>query len=120
MIADLNSLKVTLRESRRQIAETNRQLQQAHASWGIGVNGLGLGVLYVVARVALEGRGLDQRLMLEAAAIAVVVGILLEFANYMFLAKRSTIARLSKQLKREVDEQRDVERKLKESARQGR
>jgi DNA-directed RNA polymerase subunit RPC12/RpoP len=117
VIADLIALRETLRASKSFISETKRDLQAARASWGIGVNGFGIGVLYIVARLALEGRELNRGLVLEAMTLAIVVGVLLELANYLFLAKRRTISSLTEQLKRAVADQREIERKVRESSR---
>jgi len=117
VIADVLVLQDRLRETKTLIAETSRDLQRAKASWGIGVNGLGLGVLYVVARVALDERTLDRALVLEAVVLAVVVGILLEAANYLFLAKRRAITDLTKQLQGAIADQKELQRKIRESSR---
>lgn len=117
VMADPMALQETLRQLRMDIARANRELQAARASWGIGVNGLGIGVLYVVAKVALEQRPLNQGLLLEALAVSVGVGVLLEVANYLFLAKRQAISSLTEQLRLATAEQRDLERKIRESSR---
>ncbi len=117
VIADVAVLRETLRQTKLLITETNRDLQKARASWGIGVNGIGIGVLYVVARVALEERALNRGLILEAVTLSVIVGVLLELSNHLFLAKRQTISRLTEQLRLAVAEQRELERKIRESSR---
>ncbi len=116
VIADLQALQDSLRQIRIDIKDTNRELQVARASWGIGVNGLGIGVLYVVAKVALEERQLSRALVSEALGVAVLVGVLLELANYLFLAKRQAISRLTDQLKRAETERRELERKIRASS----
>jgi len=117
VIADVLALQDRLRETKTLIAEASRDLQRAKASWGIGVNGLGLGVLYVVARVALDERTLDRKLALEAVVLALVVGGLLEAANYLFLAKRRAITDLTKQLQGAIADQKELQRKIRESSR---
>lgn len=117
VIADPLALRETLRQIKLDIAQANRELQQARASWGIGVNGLGIGVLYVVAKVALEERRLDQGLIVEAVVLSLVVGILLEVVNTLFLAKRQAISRLTEQLRLATIEQKELERKIRESSR---
>ena len=117
VIADVLALQDRLRETKTLIAEASRDLQRAKASWGIGVNGLGLGVLYVVARVALDERTLDRKLVLEAVVLALVVGGLLEAANYLFLAKRRAITDLTKQLQGAIADQKELQRKIRESSR---
>ena len=117
VIADPLALRETLRQLKLDIARANRELQEARASWGIGVNGFGIGVLYVVARVALDERPLDRGLIVEAVVLSLIVGVLLELANTMFLAKRQTISRLTEQIGRAVAEQKELERKIRESSR---
>ncbi len=117
VIADPLALRETLRQVKLDIAQANRELQKARASWGIGVNGFGIGVLYVVAKVALDERQLNRGLIVEAVVVSVIVGILLELANTLFLAKRQTISRLTEQIGRAVAEQKEIERKIRESSR---
>ena len=46
-----------------------------------------------------------------------IVGVLLEASNYLFLAKRQALSRLTDQLQRAVADQREIERKIRESSR---
>ena len=117
VMADPLALRETLRLIKLDIAEANRELQTARASWGIGVNGFGIGVLYVIAKVALEERHLNQGLILEAVVLSVLVGVVLELVNTLFLAKRQAISRLTKQLQLAAAEQKELERKIRESSR---
>lgn len=117
VIADPLALRETLRQLKLDIAQANRELQQARASWGIGINGLGIGVLYVVAKVGLEERHLNQGLIVEALVLSLIVGILLELVNTLFLAKRQAISRLTEQLRLAAIEQKELERKIRESSR---
>lgn len=117
VIADVLALQDRLRETKTLIAETSRDLQRARASWGIGVNGFGLGVLYVVARVALDERELNRGLVMEAVLLSLVTGVMLELANHLFLAKRRAISELSKQLAGAIADQREIQRKIRESSR---
>jgi len=117
VVADPLALQESLRQIRVDIKTASRELQAARASWGIGVNGFGLGVLYLVARVALEERHFNRELVIEAVGLSVLVGVLLELANFLFLAKRQTISRLTAQLRQANLDQRETERKIRESAR---
>jgi len=117
VIADPLALRETLRQVKLDIAQANRELQTARASWGIGVNGLGIGVLYVIDKVALEERHLNQGLIVEAVVLSAIVGGLLEVANTLFLAKRQTVARLTEQLRVATVDQKELERKIRESSR---
>ena len=115
VIADVEPFRHDLRAAQQHIASLEKDLARARASFGIGANGLGLGVLYVVARVALEEQPLSRELILTAAAIAVVTGILLELANFLFLAKRREMARLSAEIAELGKETQDLQRKIRES-----
>jgi hypothetical protein len=95
VFADLGPLRDQLRESQQQIKNLEAELARARASFGIGSLGIGLGVIYVLARVALENEALTQELIRNGVLIAIGVGVLLELANYFFLAKRSAMTRLS-------------------------
>ena len=117
VIADPLALRETLRQIKLDITQTNRELQTARASWGIGVNGLGIGVLYVIDKVALDERPLNQGLIIEAVVLSVIVGVLLELVNTLFLAKRQAISRLTEQLRLATAEQKELERKIRESSR---
>ncbi len=117
VIADPLALRETLRQVKLDITQASRELQEARASWGIGVNGFGLGVLYVVARVALEERRLDRGLVIEAIVLSVLVGVVLELVNYLFLAKRQAISRLTEQIRLAEAERKELERKVRESSR---
>lgn len=117
VVADPLALQETLRQVKQDISQASRELQVARASWGIGVNGFAIGVLYVVARVALEERPLNAALIVKAVVLSVLVGLLLEVVNYLFLAKRQTMARLTEQLRLAKAEQRELERKIRESSR---
>ena len=117
VIADPLALRETLREVKQSIDQAERELQTARASWGIGVNGLGIGVFYVVTRMALEDWHLNRALITKGVVIALVVGILLELANTLFLAKRQAISRLTAQLQLANAEKKELERKIRESSR---
>ena len=116
VIADPLALRETLRDVKQAIEQAERELQTARASWGIGVNGFGIGVLYVVTRMALEDWHLNQALIGRGIAISLVVGILLELANYLFLAKRKAISRLTEQIRLATAERKELERRIRGSS----
>jgi len=116
-IADVEPLRQEIRFTRQRIASLETDLARARASFGIGANGLGLGVLYIVAKVALEEAPLSRDLFVTAAVIAVVTGLLLELANFLFLAKRREMSRISADITELQKEVRERERKIRESVR---
>ncbi len=120
VVADVTPLKEQLEQNRRLVSDTEREYASARASLGIGANGLGLGLLYVVAQVGWEEKTIDTPLLMTAAAIAVVTGVLLEGANYMFLAKRHTLGRLSQQLDEARAENRRLEQIVRDAIRASR
>src|SRR5678815_5209907 len=70
IIADPLALRESLREMKQDIVRLNRELQTARASWGIGVNGFGIGLLYVIARMFLEHRQLSRDLIGRAIGLS--------------------------------------------------
>jgi hypothetical protein len=115
VIADLTPFRDDVRAKQKQISELERDLAKARASFGIGANGFGLGVMYVVARVGLEEKPLTSDLIWTGVAIALVTGIALEVANLLFLAKRREMTRLSEEITQAQAELRETQRKIKES-----
>jgi hypothetical protein len=120
VVADVAPLKEQLEQNRRLVSDIEREYASARASLGIGANGLGLGLLYVVAQVGLEERTIDTQLLVTAAVIAIVAGVGLEAANFLFLAKRSAMARLSEQLSEAKAENRRLEQIVRDAIRASR
>lgn len=116
-IADVAPLREEARALQTRLAGLESDLARARASFGIGANGLGLGVLYVVVQVALEEQDLSQALLLKAAAIAALSGIGLELANFFFLAKRRELGRLGADVGQAQKDLRQVQTKIRESLR---
>lgn len=111
--ADVDPLRDALQLGQRRERELERELARARASIGIGVNGLGLGLLYVVAKVGLEEQLLTRELVLTGVGIAVAAGIALELANFLFLAKRRQLSRISEELERVASENERLQRQIK-------
>lgn len=115
VIADVSPLRDEVRFAQQRVAGLESELARARASFGIGANGLGLGVLYIVAQVALEEQELTTGLIGTAVAIALVSGAALELANYLFLAKRREMARLSADIQTLQGDIRLIQAKIRES-----
>jgi hypothetical protein len=111
--ADPEPLRDALRDVEGRLDAVEADLRTARASLGIGVNGLGLGLLYVVARVALEEQNLSTDLLVSAGLIALASGVALELTNLFFLAKRRRMTELGA----EADELRAGVRLLKRQLR---
>jgi DNA-directed RNA polymerase subunit RPC12/RpoP len=115
--ADLDPLRHALQAGQRREREIERELSRARASMGIGINGLGIGLLYVVAKVALAEQPLTKDLIVTALVIAAATGIALELANFLFLAKRRELGRISQELERVTAENRRLRSQLREAQR---
>lgn len=117
LIADLAPLREELKALNKRIFDVDRELARARASWGIGINGLGVGVVYVLVKVALEEQAIDRTMIAVAVAISVVVGLVLEGANYLFLAKHRQMSDLSEEIASLRAEAKALQQKIKESSR---
>ncbi|HEY3121743.1 MAG TPA: hypothetical protein VGL15_14045 [Vicinamibacteria bacterium] len=117
VIADVGPLRDAVQANRALVNRLEADLASARHSFGIGVNGLGLGVLYVLAQVGLEDKPLSQTLALQAVGVALVTGMLLELTNHFLLAKRTKIARLTADLNDARTEGRQLQQKLREASR---
>jgi hypothetical protein len=116
IIADVGPLRDEMRFAQQRIGTLEHELARAHASFGIGANGLGLGLLYVIAQIGLEDQVISRELIMEAAGVALVTGILLELANYLFLAKRREMSRISGDIAELQKSVKELQRKIRESA----
>ena len=88
VISDVGPLREELRAHQQRIARLENELGAARGSFGIGVNGFGLGIIYLLVQVAWEQQDLTQPLVINAVLIGLGTGILLELANFLFLSKR--------------------------------
>ena len=98
VISDVAPLRDALAHNQQLVGRLEADLADARASFGIGANGIGIGVIFVVYQVGMKGAPLSTNLLLNALGIAVVSGLVLEAANWSFLAKRNAMTRLSKEL----------------------
>lgn len=115
--ADVDPLRHALQAGQRRERELERELGRARASMGIGINGLGIGLLYVIAKVALEEQPLTRELIVTALVIAAAAGVALELANFLFLAKRRELGRLSRELERVASDNRRLQSRLRDAQR---
>lgn len=115
VIADLGPLRDALREHRQRVAAVEAELQDARGSLGVGANGLGIGLLYVVYQVGQNDQDISRPLLVTALGVAVLSGLVLEVANYLFLAKRQKMNALATELAEVRQIVRNTERKIKDS-----
>jgi hypothetical protein len=116
VIADVAPLREELRDLQARITKIENELRTARGSLGIGVNGLGFGVIYVLYQIGLNEAILNQSLIVAAAGIAAASGIALELANFLFLSKRKLIDQLSGELETMREETKELQRKIREGS----
>jgi hypothetical protein len=99
------------------IERLEAELSHARGSFGIGANGLGIGLIYALWQIALKDRGIDSGLVWETVGVIIGAGLALELANFLFLAKRKKISRLNQEIADAEAEGRELERKYREASR---
>ena len=117
VLADVGPLKDALRTNRQLVQRLEADLASARGSFGMGVNGLGIGLIYVLWQVGQKDRLFETPLLWEAAGIALATGVVLELANYLFLAKRQAMSRLSDEIEEANTAAQTLEQKIRESSR---
>ena len=98
VIADVGPLRDVLAQNERLVERLEAELAHARASFGIGANGIGIGVAYALYQMGINQAPISKGLFLTSIAVAIFTGLLLELANWSFLAKRSAIMRLTGEL----------------------
>ncbi|HXY38057.1 MAG TPA: hypothetical protein VEQ10_00215 [Vicinamibacteria bacterium] len=116
VLADLGPVKDALAQNQQMVRRLEAELADARGSFGIGANGLGIALIYAVYQVALQGAHLDGQLLWACILIAVASGLLLEGANWAFLAKRHRMTRLSAELEEARGEASRLRQLLREAA----
>ena len=94
VLADTGPLKEALDANRQRVDRLEAELQAARGSFGIGFSGFGIAVVYLLWQVALKEQPWSTGLLWKGVAVALLSGIVLEAANYLFLAKRQTMTRI--------------------------
>jgi len=117
VLADVGPLKDALQANEMQQSRLEAELRAARASFGIGVNGIGLSVAYAIWQVGFKDRQIALDLLWEVIGVAVLCGVLLEMANYLFLAKRKVMSRLSEELEDLETEASALKQKIREASR---
>lgn len=117
VLADVAPLREQLETNRDRLARLEDELLGARRSLGIGVNGLGVGLIYALVQIGINNRMIDNALIRDAVVVILVSGLLLELANYLFLAKRSRIRKLSSEMETLRGETRQLEQRIREAGR---
>ena len=117
VLADVGPLRDALAQNEQLVNRLEAELAHARASFGIGVNGIGIGVIFALYQLGMKGAPLSTNLLLNALGIAIVSGLLLEAANWSFLAKRSAITRITGELEEARSEGARIRHQLREATR---
>jgi hypothetical protein len=115
--ADVGPLRDALLHNRNLTERLEAELRHARGSFGVGVNGLGIGLIFALWQIMRENRAIDTDLAWEAAGVVVVSGLLLEAANFFFLAKRQRLRRLGEEIDEARAEARTLQQKIREASR---
>jgi hypothetical protein len=117
VMADPTPLRDSLAQNHRTQERLMADLSRARGSFGIGVNGLGIGVVFILYQMGWKGEPLSGNLIANAIGVAIVTGLLLEAANWAFLAKRQRMMRLSEELQELEAEARELRQKIRDATR---
>jgi hypothetical protein len=117
VLADVTPLREALQQNEQLVNRLAAELAQARASFGIGANGIGIAVAFVVYQVGWKDVPLSVNLLANAVGVALVTGLLLEAANWAFLAKRSVITRLTQEIAEAQTESRRIRQQIRDSTR---
>jgi DNA-directed RNA polymerase subunit RPC12/RpoP len=117
VLADIAPLREALHANQSMIGRLEDELRGARHSVGLGANGLGIGVAYFIWQVALHDMPMTTDLILRAVMVAVASGIVLELLNYVALAKRKHIRRISHDLDEARAEGRALQQKIRDASR---
>ena len=117
VLADVGPLRDALGQNQQLVSRLESELARARASFGIGANGIVIGVIFGLYQVGMRGTPLSMNLLLNALGIAVVSGLILEAANWSFLSKRSAITRIQVELKEAREEGERIRQQMREATR---
>jgi hypothetical protein len=117
VLADVGPLRDALSHNQQLVNRLEAELAHARGSFGIGANGIGIGVIFLLYQVGMKHAPLSTNLFLNAVGIAIVTGLLLEAANWSFLAKRSAITRITAELDEARAEGARIRQQIRESTR---
>lgn len=117
VLADVAPLRDALAQNEHLVGRLEAELAHARGSFGLGANGIGVGVAYAIYQLAFKEAALGTELLWEAIAVAVVSGLLLEAANYFFLAKHQAITRLAAELEEARSDGAELRQKIRDASR---
>ena len=117
VLADVGPLRDALKANQSMVGRLEDELRGARHSIGLGANGLGIAVAYLIWQVALRDTPMSAGLIWQAVMVGVAAGVALELLNYVALAKRKAITRLSGELEEAREQGRALQQKIREASR---
>jgi hypothetical protein len=117
VIADVAPLREALHHNQQLVGRLEDELRGARHSIGLGANGIGIGVAYFLYKVALDNHPVNVGLLWSAILVALASGAVLELLNYVALAKRQAIRRITSDLDDARAEGRSLQQKIREASR---
>ncbi len=117
VLADVGPLKDALVQNEHLVNRLEAELAHTRASFGIGANGVGIGVAYMLYQLGFKGAALNGELVGNAVGVAVVTALLLEVANFLFLAKRQAMTRISAELEEAEEEGARLRQSIRDASR---
>jgi predicted RNA-binding Zn-ribbon protein involved in translation (DUF1610 family) len=117
VLADVGPLRDALAQNEQVASRLEAELANVRGSFGIGANGIWFGAIVAIYQVAFRGEPLSMNLLWNAVGIALVTGLLLEAANWAFLAKRHALTRLTAELEEARSEGARLRQLIRESSR---
>lgn len=117
VLADVAPLKDAVRANEQLIARLEEDLRETRSSFGIGANGIIVGILYAGWLVAFKQQMLGVDLLQSALLVAAGTAVALEAANFLFLSKRRRMSRLASEIEEAQEEGRRLQQKIREAGR---
>lgn len=117
VLADIAPLRDALHANEALIGRLEDELRGARHSIGLGANGVGIAVAYVIWQVALKDMPLSTDLLWSAVMVGVGSGVALELLNYVALAKRKQMTRISREIDQARAEGKSLQQKIREASR---
>jgi len=117
VLADVSPLQEALRANEHHLDRLEAELAHARGSFGIGANGFGIAVIFLLWSVTYGGETWSRDLLWSAVGVAVASGVALELANYAFLAKRRAISRVALEIETAQAEGLRLKQKIREASR---
>jgi hypothetical protein len=117
VLADVGPLKEAVLANEQLIARLEEDLREARSTFGIGANGIIVGVLYAGWLVAFKQQMLGVDLLQSALLVAAGTAVALEAANFLFLSKRRRMSRLASEIEEAQEEGRRLQQKIREAGR---